>query len=321
MSWTTGNSDHLIRSEIWSRELKEIILDELQAMKYVRWLSEFPDGTQLTIPSIGQSTVRDYTEDTAVRYDAMDTGEFTFNITEYLSSGTYITDKDKQDAFYSAQLISSFIPKQRRALDERLETDIFNVGQPDATQGGQTAGNTNTINGAYHRFVASGTDQTMRLEDFAKAKFALRKANIPLSGLVAIVDPSVGYELETLTNIVNVSNNPQWEGIVTSGITTGMRFIKNVYGFDVYESNYLSSGYTETIDSVTGTSAIANLFFSVADPMIVPFVGAWRQLPRVESERNKDFQRDEYVTTCRYGLKLFRPENFVTVLSEDHVNG
>lgn len=321
MSWTTGNSDHLIRSEIWSRELKEIILDELQGMKYVRWLSEFPDGTQLTIPSIGQSTVRDYTEDTAVRYDAMDTGEFTFNITEYLSSGTYITDKDKQDAFYSAQLISSFIPKQRRALDERLETDIFNVGQPDATQGGQTASNTNTINGAYHRFVASGTDQTMRLEDFAKAKFALRKANIPLSGLVAMVDPSVGYELETLTNIVNVSNNPQWEGIVTSGITTGMRFIKNVYGFDVYESNYLSSGYTETIDSVTGTSAIANLFFSVADPMIVPFVGAWRQMPRVESERNKDFQRDEYVTTCRYGLKLFRPENFVTVLSEDHVNG
>lgn len=319
MSWTTGNSDHLIRSEIWSRELKEIILDELQGMRYVRWLSEFPDGTQLTIPSIGQSTVRDYTEDTAIRYDAMDTGEFTFLITEYLSSGTYITDKDKQDAYYAAQLIASFIPKERRALDERIETDILITGQPNATQGGQTAANTNTINGAYHRFVGSGTNETMRLEDFAKAKFALRKANVPLSGLTAIVDPSVGYELETLTNIVNVSNNPMWEGIVTTGITTGMRFIKNVYGFDVYESNYLPTGYTETIDGVTATSGTANLFFSVADPMLLPFVGAWRQLPRVESERNKDFQRDEYVTTCRYGLKLFRPENFVTVLTENHV--
>lgn len=319
MGWTTGNSDHLIRSEIWSRELKEIILDELQGMRYVRWLSEFPDGTQLTIPSIGQSTVRDYTENTGIVYDAMDTGEFTFLITEYLSSGTYITDKDKQDAYYSAQLIASFIPKERRALDERIETDIFKTGQPDAAQGGQTAANTNTINGAYHRFVGSGTNETMRLEDFAKAKFALRKANVPLSGLVAIVDPSVGYELETLTNIVNVSNNPMWEGIVTTGITTGMRFIKNVYGFDVYESNYLPTGYTETIDGVTATSGTANLFFSVADPMLLPFVGAWRQLPRVESERNKDFQRDEYVTTCRYGLKLFRPENFVTVLTENHV--
>lgn len=321
MGWTTDNSGHLIRSEIWSRELKEIILDELMAMKYVRWLSEFPDGTQLTIPSIGQATVRDYTEDTAVRYDAMDTGEFTFNITEYLSSGTYITDKAKQDAFYSAQLIASFIPKQRRALDERIESDILQCGQPDAAQGGQTASNTNTINGAYHRFVGSGTNETMRLEDFAKAKYALRKANVPLAGLVAIVDPSVAYELETLTNIVNVSNNPMWEGIVTSGITTGMRFIKNVYGFDVWESNYLPTGYTETIDSVTATSGTANLFFSIADPMIVPFVGAWQQMPRVESERNKDFQRDEYVTTARYGLKLFRPENFVTVLTEDHVNG
>lgn len=321
MGWTTGNAEHLIRSEIWSREIKEIIEEDLLGMKYVRWLQEFPDGDQLTIPSIGQATVRDYVENTGVRYDAMDTGEFTFLMTEYLSSGTYITDKAKQDSYYSAQLVSSFIPKERRALDERIETDILSTGQPDATQGGQTADDTNTINGAYHRFVASGTNQVIRLEDFAKAKYALRKAAMPLTNLIAIVDPSTAYELETLTNVVNVSNNPQWEGIIASGITTGMRFIKNVYGFDVYESNYLSTGYTETIDSVTGTSATANIFFSAADQMYIPFVGAWRQMPRVESQRNVDFQRDEYVTTARYGLKLFRPENFVTVLTEDHVNG
>jgi hypothetical protein len=315
MGWTTGNSEHLIRSEVWSRELKEIILDNLQGMRYVRWLSDFPDGDQLTIPSIGQSTVRDYTENTSIKYDAMDTGEFTFNITEYLSSGTYITDKDKQDMYYAAQLISSFIPKQRRALDERVETDIFRTGQPDAAQGGQTANDPNTINGAYHRYVASGTNDTLRLEDFARAKYALNKANVPLSSLIAVVDPSGAYELETLTNIVNVSNNPQWEGIITSGITTGMRFIKNVYGFDVWESNYLPTGYGETIDEVTITNGVANQFFSIQDDMLLPFVGAWRQMPNVESERNKDFQRDEYVVTARYGLKLFRPENFVTVLS------
>ena len=41
---TTTNSAHLIRSEIWSGQLKEELLDELQAMKYVNWLNEFPDG-------------------------------------------------------------------------------------------------------------------------------------------------------------------------------------------------------------------------------------------------------------------------------------
>ena len=40
--------------------------------------------------------------------------------------------------------------------------------------------------------------------------------------LIAIVDPSVEYELNTLTNIVNMSNNPRWEGIVESGIGSGM---------------------------------------------------------------------------------------------------
>jgi hypothetical protein len=45
-------------------------------------------------------------------------------------------------------------------------------------------------------------------------------------------------------------------------------------------------------------------------------VGSVRQAPRVDSEFNKDFQREEYVTTCRYGLKLYRPENVVVVVTD-----
>jgi hypothetical protein len=43
-------------------------------------------------------------------------------------------------------------------------------------------------------------------------------------------------------------------------------------------------------------------------------VGHVRQAPKVDSEYNKDLQREEYVTTARYGFKLFRPENMVVVL-------
>lgn len=312
MAWTTGASEHLIRSEVWSTQLKEVLLDDLKAQKYVDWLNEFPDGDQFTIPSIGQATVRDYTEDSPIVYDKFDTGEFTFTIAEYISSATYITDKNKQDMFYMSKLVASFVPYQRRAINEHVETTIF-----ARNNSGQTAGNTNTINGAYHRFVANkgGANDQIQLVDYAKAKYALNKANVPLTNLVAVVDPSAAFYAETLTNLVNVSNNPQWEGIVASGITTGMRFVKNIYGFDVYESNYLPDIASESVDSDTITNGKACQFFS-ASPEVLPTVGAWRQAPRVESERNKDRQRDEYVTTARYDAKLYRPENMVIVLND-----
>jgi hypothetical protein len=103
---------------------------------------------------------------------------------------------------------------------------------------------------------------------------------------------------------------------VADSISTGMKFVKNIYGFDVYVSQNLKSGISETIDSVTAASGVANLFFSAA-PDVVPFVGAIRQPPKVDSEYNKDLQREEYVTTMRYGLKLYRPENLVVVISDD----
>jgi hypothetical protein len=45
-------------------------------------------------------------------------------------------------------------------------------------------------------------------------------------------------------------------------------------------------------------------------------MGAWRQMPEVDSEYNKDEQREEYVTTARYGVKLYRPEGLVVCLSD-----
>jgi hypothetical protein len=104
-----------------------------------------------------------------------------------------------------------------------------------------------------------------------------------------------------------------------------MRFVKNVYGFDVWESNYLPTT-TETIndpddtsiDFSAGNTPVVNVFFN-ADSMISPFIGAWRQMPVVESQRNIDKQREEYVTTARYGLALYRPENLVSVISRVNV--
>ena len=314
MAMTTSNSALLVRSEIWANQLKEVLQDDLNAQGWVNWLSEFPDGDQFTIPSIGESTLRDYVEDTDIVYDALDTGEFTFSITEYVSAAHYITKKNRQDAFYSAQLESSFVPSQARALGERLETDILALAAGGAS-GGQTAGDANEINGADHRFVATGTNETMAVADFAKALYSLKKANVPGTSLIAIVDPSVEYEINTISNITNISNNPRWEGIVETGIGSDKQFVKNIFGFDVFVSNYLPTA-NETIGGLTTAAGKANVFMSAASTDILPFMGAMRQMPEVDSDYNKDKQREEYVTTSRYGLKVYRPENLVCVLSD-----
>ena len=317
---TTNNSAELIRSELWSAQLKEILRDEMMAESYVSMLSGFPDGDTFTIPSIGQAQVDDYVENEDVVYRPMDLGEFQFSITEYLSSATYITEKNKQDAFYSAQLISRFLPEQERAIMTHFETTTM-----AAAEVGVAENSNEDIDGIEHRWAAGGAGAVMTVEDFARARYALKKANVPDMNLVAIVDPSVEYTLNTLTNLTSMSDNPRWEGIVHDGIASGMKFVKNVYGFDVYTSNYLKditdSALNNAADSAVDfstTNGKANLFFSAAST-VLPFVGAWRQPPKVDYEYNKDKQRDEYMTTARYGVKKYRPENIVVVPSKTNV--
>jgi hypothetical protein len=309
--FSVTSNDHLIRSNLWSNQLKEVFDAELLGMKWVDMITDFPDGETINIPSIGQAEVLDYAEGQAVKYTGMDTGNFTFSIDQYKSSATYITNKMKQDSFYMSRLVSSFVPKQNRAIMAAMETKILSVG-PD----GQTSANTNAINGAAHRWIGQGTNETMSVLDFAKAKYALQKANVPMTNLVAIVDPSVEYAINAITNISNLSDNPRWEGIITSGMASGMRFVKNIYGFDVYVSQFLKvNSASEQIGTPTAAAGVNNLFFSAAADAL-PIVGAVRQAPKVDSEYNKDLQREEYVTTCRYAFKLFRPENMVCVVTD-----
>lgn len=319
---TTGNSALLIRSELWSNELKETLKDDLMGMSFVDMLVDFPDGNTFTIPSIGDAQVDDYVEDSAVQYRPLDTGEWQFTIDEYISSGTYITKKNEQDMYYMNQLVSGFVPKQQRAIMEHFEARIFE--KPEAILGASTNGQYQ-INGAYHR-LSGGNSGTIELADFAYAWYALDKANVPAQGRVAIVDPAVGFYLNTLSTLVAVSDNPMWEGIVHDGITTGMKFVKNVYGFDVYMSNYLPSVTDNalperdgsTTNDFSSTAGTASYFFSTA-PDVLPWKAAWRQAPVVDSEWNKDRQRTEFVTTARYGVKLFRPENMVSIVTSTAV--
>src|SRR5882757_5072052 len=202
--FTDMSQSNLIRTTLWSTQLKELLLDELNGMKFVKVLSEFPDGYTLNIPSIGEAETADFNENMAIKYNQFDTGNFTFSFDNYKYSANAISEKFKRDSFYSQDVIAAFVPRQHRALMEAVETNIF-----AKANSGQTASNLNAINTADHRWVGHGTSQSIVLQDFAKAQYALQKANVPLTNLVAVVDPSVAYSLATQANMVNLLSPQQ----------------------------------------------------------------------------------------------------------------
>lgn len=313
--FTTATDEHLRRSNLWSRQLKELLLDDLQAMRFVRTLTDFPDGVTFNIPSLGEAETSDFAEGQAIKYNKMDTGNFTFSFDTYKYSANSISEKFKRDSYYSSDVLASFPQRQHRALMEAVEADILSKGP-----NGQTASSLNTINGGDHRWVGSGTNESIAISDFFRARYALTKANVPMTNLCAVVDPSVTYTLSTLTNVGNLlSPMPMWEDVVRNGMTTGMRFRFNIAGFDIYESNYLPNSIAETIDGVSTTVGVANQFFSCAPGDTTPIIGGFRQMPTVYSEFNKDLQQDEYLTIAYWGFKLYRPENMIVILTDTDV--
>lgn len=310
--FTVATNEHFIRGNIYSREITRMFQDDLFAMRFVRTITDFPDGTTLNIPRLGQAEQQDFAEGQAIKYQKFDTGNYTFQIDQCKYAANSISNKFKRDSFWSSEIQAAFAPEQHRALMKGFEARVFNRANAS-----QTAGSLNPINTANHRWVAKGSSNTLSLKDFMLAEYALRKANVPMRNLVAIVDPSAIFAIENSTNAVSLlSPMPKWGNMVNEGLVSGFQFRFSIYGFDVYVSNYLANGISETVNSVSVTNGVSNLFFSAEPGNTLPFVAAFRQMPTVESDYNKDLQQMEFLTICEYGVQVFRPENLVCVLSD-----
>lgn len=318
----TANQAPIIKAQVFSEFMLEHIADGFLPDGLHRDVSDFGDGDTLYIPVMGETVLRDYVEDTGVEFDAVDTGQITLTITDYVSAASYMTDKLKQDAYKAAALEQSIPREHLRLIKERMESDLLAQGNK------QTAADTNTINGFAHRWVAydGTTAGVINLEDFFYAKLAADKANMPEVNRVAIVDPLVEMTLNRLVGAQAFTNNPQFEGIVNSGFAKGKRFIRNIAGWDIYVSNRLAS--TSGAETINGgphassravTNGKVNIFGCFADDQHTPFMGAVRQMPQAEGFRNVTFKRDEYSTTARWGFGLQRPESLICILTSASV--
>jgi len=321
MSQLTSNTSAFIEAQQYSQFILENLHDYLLPEGMWRDVTDFGSGTTLNIKTVGTVTIQDAAEDTPLNYSPIDTGTLTLTITDYVGDAWKVSDDLREDGSQVDTLMAMRAMESTRALGENHETRFLSVANT-----AQTAANLNLVNGRPHRWVgsAAGSARTITLEDFISMKLAFDKANSPAGGRIAIVDPVVEATLNSLTNLVNVSNNPMFEGMVTEGFARDHRFVRNVFGWDVYTSNFLPTlTATEAINAssyglTSETAAVgdkANIFMCVADDTCKPIMHAWRRAPQTEGWRDNEERADKYQVTSRYGLGAQRVDTLGVILT------
>ena len=312
-SW--GNN-HMHRNEIFNTQLKEVLRDDLFAEQWVNYIGDFTDGSNYKINSVGELTIDQMAEATSLPDRRPDSGQFVFNINEFVGVKVPFTDVFLEDDFMAPQVLATLPDRMTRAFAEYLETRVLRLQREQTNNGG------NAINGAYHRFTANGSGRVITIQDLAYVNYALKKSNAGNSMMIGIVDPSFEFNTNISSQVVT-SDNPQYRGIIESGMGSGYRFIRNIYGIDLYTSNYLDSEASaeSSLTDYQGntTASVANdkinVFFSASDRANLPFIGAWRRRPTIKSWRDDDKETEYHQLSARFGLALYRPESLVCMLS------
>ena len=295
MSQNRGNSTAFIEAEQYSAFILRNLNDGLLPSTFYRNVSDFGSGSTLHIKTIGAVTVQDGAEEVPFEYTPIESGEVTMTITDYVGDAYYITDELREDGSQVEALMAARSAESTRAIQEVFESRFLSKAQSL-----QTNANANAVNGFAHRIASAASGNVMQLADIIKMKLAFDKANVPMSGRVLIVDPVTAATLDGQVSIGR-DVTPFAERILQNGFAREHQYLMNLYGFDIITSNRLPKGaFSDGTTSVS--NAVANIAMCVADDNTKPVMGAWRRMPRVEGERNKDLRRDEFVTSSRWGF-------------------
>jgi hypothetical protein len=297
----TTNTRAFIEAEQYSDFILLNLHDGLLPETFYRNVSDFGSGTTLHIKTIGTVTLQEAAEDEPLTYNPIETGEITFKITEYKGDAWYVTDDLREDGTDIDRLLAERASESTRAIQETFESDMLRTA---ATVYDGTAGPFN-INGFAHKIVATGASGLFALSYLIKMRLAFDKANVPAEGRVFICDPVVEATLNGLVTITS-DVTPFAQAILEQGLARGQRFVMNLYGWNIIQSNRLPVVASAQDGTTTLANARANIFMCIADDQTKPLMGAWRRMPKAEGERNKDRARDEFVTRCRYGWGVQR---------------
>jgi len=316
MTQNTTNTTAFIEAEQYSNFILANLPDMLLPVGFSRDVSDFGSGTTLNIKSVGSATIQDVTEGVPMTFNAIDTSTVTLSIANYEGDAWAVNDELRQDSAQLEQLLSMRGMASSRAIAESYETTFLK-----ACNDAQTNAAANNVNSFAHRIVSGETNDVIALSHFIDMKLAFDKANSSQSGRVCFVDPVVEATLNGMTNLVNVSNNPMFEGIVTTGFAENHKFIRNIFGWDIYTSNLLDKPVTmgDGSQTIASSGGVANVFMNIADDNSRPMMTAWRKQPSVEGWRDHPAREDKFQTTARYGIGAQRLDT-LGILGTSNVN-
>lgn len=308
MSQNRGNSTSFIEAEQYSAFILRNLQDGLLPGSFYRNVSDFGSGTTLHIKTVGTVTIQDGAEEVAFDYTPIESGEVTLTITDYVGDAWYVTDELREDGAQVEALMSARSSESTRAIQEIFETRFLKKANTS-----QTNGAANQVNGFAHRIASAEVNGVISLNHFISMKLAFDKANVPMAGRMAIVDPVVAATLDKTVSLAR-DVTPFAANILANGFDREHSFLMNLYGWNIITSNRLDQGSFG--DGTTSIAAgVANVFMSVADDNTKPIMAAWRRMPKVEGERNKDLRRDEFVTSARWGFGTQRVDTLGIVIT------
>lgn len=308
MAQNRANSGAFIETEQYSAFLLTNLHDGLLPELFVRNVTDFGSGSVLNIKTIGSVTIQDVAEDVAVDYTPIESGTIQMVIKEHVGDAWYVTDELKEDGAQVGALMSGRTMESARALKEVHETRFLRAAAAPLITGA-----TNPVNGFPRTLVGSGTANTITIADFLAMKVAFDKANVPLGRRVAIVDPLTAASLASQVTLqADISDFGR--EVLLNGFDRDHEYKWNIHGWHVITSNRLPKGaFGNGTTSVA--NGVANVFMSVADDNTKPVMHAWRRMPSIETERNKDLRRQEFVTTCRYGFGIQRLDTLGVIIT------
>ena len=308
MSQNRANSSAFIEAEQYSAFILQNLHDGMLPGSMYRNVSDFGSGNTLHIKTVGTVTIQDGAEEVPFDYTPIESGEVTLTITDYVGDAWYVIDELREDGAQVEALMSARSSESTRAIQETFESRFLrkcNTSQTNAAA--------NQVNGFSHRIASAETNNVIALNHFIQMKLAFDKANVPMAGRVAIVDPVVASTLDRLVSI-NRDVTPFGQRILENGFDRDHQFLMNLYGWNIITSNRLATG-TFSDGTTSVTNGVANVFMNVADDNIKPIMAAWRRMPKVEGERNKDLRRDEFVTSARWGFGTQRVDSLGIVIT------
>lgn len=308
MSQNRENSTAFIEAEQYSAFILRNLHDGMLPGQFYRNVTDFGSGTNLHIKTLGTVTIQDGAEEVAFDYQPIESGEIQMTITDYIGDAWYVTDELREDGAQVDALMAERQSESTRAVQETIESRYLrrcNTAQVD--------GDANVVNGFAHRIASAEVDNVLTLKHFIEMKLAFDKANVPTGGRVAILDPVCAATLDGLVNIQSDVTNFA-ERIMVNGWQRDHQFLMNLYGWNIITSNRLDKGDFSD-GTTTVTDGVANVFQCVQDDNTKPIMMAWRRMPKVEGERNKDLRRDEFVSSSRFGFGVQRVDTLGVLIT------